>query len=174
MPRLHTRELSRHLSRKAQHGWEVRHTTEGRLYFVEIQAPAQIDIRFATDLHYVQGISTELGNHNNQGGCSILLCRHEAEATNSYHRHPQSKKTHNSDTPASMNNLTEVLSRQGTCGEAEEMQQQILGLKEIALGKEHEQPGGSAETSGQARAGGRDASIISYGDCMQVMGQTVT
>jgi Tetratricopeptide repeat len=36
-----------------------------------------------------------------------------------------------------MNNLTEVLSRQGNCGEAEEMQQQILGLKEIALGKEH-------------------------------------
>jgi hypothetical protein len=66
-----------------------------------------------------------------------LLCRREAEATNSYHRHPQSKKTHNSDTPASMNNLTKVLSRQGNCGEAEEMQQQILGLKEIALGKEH-------------------------------------
>ncbi len=41
------------------------------------------------------------------------------------------------DTLGSINNLAEVLSRQGKYDEAEEMHRQALALKETVLGKEH-------------------------------------
>jgi hypothetical protein len=66
------------------------------------------------------------------------------------------------DTLTSMNNnVAAVLRDQGKYEQAEEMLRQArdgAGQRASFDADEHEQPGGSAEGSGQVRAGGRDVS----------------
>src|ERR1700721_178895 len=65
------------------------------------------------------------------------------------------------DTLTSMNNVAAVLRDQGKYEQAEEMLRQArdgAGQRASFDADEHEQHGGSAERSGQVRAGGRDVS----------------